>query len=312
MEQDIRYLTVGIVVVVLLTLFTVFVIWQSQRFTSTEGTYYTVLVDGAVTGISAGSPVRYLGVQVGRVDRLDLVSSNRVAIVISLAEVPVVNASTVAHIQPQGITGHSYVALSTRDPDAEPAQTYEGTDMPVIHAEPSELDRLFSAAPELIDKLADTTEKLDALLNEDNRRHVGNTLANLSRFSDRLDNLTNRLVSLSDRMEGLAGQGEETLAGIDTTLEEARSAIHTMEETFRVLENELVQYGDLAGSIDTLVMENTVPLTRFTGQTLPEIDKLIRGMRAAVTRFEAVARKLEEEPSSLLYRQPAQGVRIPK
>jgi len=312
MEQDIRYITVGIVVLVLLALFTAFVVWQSQRFASTEGPYYTVLVDGAVTGISPGSPVRYLGVQVGRVDRLELISSNRVAIVINLTEVPVVNASTVAYIEPQGITGHSYVALMTREADAKPAEIYKHTNMPAIHAEPSKLDRIFSSAPELIDKLGRATEKLDVLLNEDNRRYVGNTLDNLSRFSDHLDGLTGRLDSLSTSMQGLARQGESTLANVDMTLEKARSTIQAMEETFQVLEKDLNRYGDLAASIDTLVTENKDPVARFTGETLPEIDKLIRDMRVAVMRFETMARKLQEEPSRLLYRRSVQGIKIPQ
>lgn len=307
MERDIRYVTVGVTVALLGGMFLAFLLWQAQRYATPGGQSYTVQVHGAVTGVGAGSPVKYLGVSVGRVDRITLAASDLVEVRIRLDEGVPVNASTAARIEPEGITGRSYVALQTADPDAGPLRPPEGAGLPVIPAEASNLDRLFEGLPALVESFSGVAAGLDALLGEDNRADLARTIANLAEFSGSLNSLATRADGLMVKLDTLADRAATSMAGMDATLGEARETFRVAGTAMPELVRVLAGMGELSERLNRLAENN---FGRLTAETLPELDRLLRDSRDAVHAVEGLVRKLEAEPSSLLYRRVETGVEI--
>ncbi|MFU8820915.1 MAG: MlaD family protein [Gammaproteobacteria bacterium] len=307
MERDIRYVTVGVTVALLGGMFLAFLLWQAQRYATPGGQSYTVQVHGAVTGVGAGSPVKYLGVSVGRVDRITLAASDLVEVRIRLDEGVPVNASTAARIEPEGITGRSYVALQTIDSDAGPVRRPEGASLPVIPAEASNLDRLFEGLPALLDSLSGVADSLNALLGEDNRRGLAQITANLAEFSASLSSLAARADGLMVNLDTLASQAATSMAAVDGMLGEARETLRAAGAAMRELERVLAGAGELSERLNRLAENN---FDRLTAETLPELDLLLRDGRDAVRAIEALVRKLEAEPSVLLHRRVEGGVEI--
>jgi phospholipid/cholesterol/gamma-HCH transport system substrate-binding protein len=74
---------------------------------------YEIYFDGSVSGLAEGGPVRYLGVDVGRVVRIriDGRAANRVQVVADIESTTPVSDRTLAQLSLQGITGLLYIDL---------------------------------------------------------------------------------------------------------------------------------------------------------------------------------------------------------
>src|SRR5258706_5844025 len=86
---------------------------------------YEVRTRDAVSGLIAGAPVEFHGVEVGRVERVQLIDPHRVGIVLSLERPAPVTMATVATITARGLasrrfTGYVYVSLEDDGGDFRP------------------------------------------------------------------------------------------------------------------------------------------------------------------------------------------------
>ena len=64
--------------------------------------------------------------------------------------------------------------------------------------------------------------------------------------------------------------------------------------------------------LDRFVAENEPGLSRFTNQSLPELERLLRESRAAARDFRDLSRSLKQNPSQLLYESNEHGIELPK
>ena len=84
MDREANYAAVGLFVLLVAALAVAFVLWYSDTGDRREFTRYEVYFNGSVSGLSEGSTVRYLGVNVGRVAkiRLDPRNGQRVLVLV--------------------------------------------------------------------------------------------------------------------------------------------------------------------------------------------------------------------------------------
>jgi len=184
MERRVNYLLVGAFSLVLVAGLIAFVLWAHHRGGGRVLTSYAIYFDQAVNGLALGSSVRYLGVEVGRVQTIELDSAAtppRVRVTVGVGASIPINQGTVASLKPSGITGVSFIDLH---PD--PANTKElivaDNQLPVIRAESSGFDQLFSGA-------TNTMQRLDMLLSDENLRHFRDAFNNINEISHRLNKL---------------------------------------------------------------------------------------------------------------------------
>lgn len=306
MERDVRYLIVGITVAVLVAGLIAFSVWQTQRYTQTDGRIYTVWVEGAVTGLSEGSPVRYLGLRKGSVVALRLSSQDagRVAVDISLQpEVPV-SRTTRARIEPEGVTGASYLSLRTPDPQAGAPPQPQAARHPVIEGETSRISAVIDRMPQLMNKLTEIADRSARLLSDENQAHLASTLARIDQFSGRLN--------------GLAGDLEATLAQARGVADSADQAIQSLEEegsevgpALREVKQAAAEMRTLVADLDERVEANGPAIDGFLQRGLPELRALIADLRQTARTYDRLGSKLERNPARLLREQAQGGVEVP-
>ena len=87
MEREANYLAVGTFILLVLGMGIAFVLWYTDANDGREYNTYEIQFAGSVSGLDRGSPVRYLGVDVGRVRRLgiDRDDPTRVVVVAEIA-----------------------------------------------------------------------------------------------------------------------------------------------------------------------------------------------------------------------------------
>ncbi len=66
MEKDANYVAVGAFIIVVVAMAVGFVLWYSGARDGRDYGLYEIYFTGSVSGLDRGSPVRYLGVDVGR------------------------------------------------------------------------------------------------------------------------------------------------------------------------------------------------------------------------------------------------------
>ena len=128
MEAKTNYTIVGVVILILTAGLLSTALWLSVGFNQKSYSLYTVYLHEAASGLSQDAPVKYNGVQVGFVKRIQLNKNDprQVEIILSIEKGTPITTSTFATLISQGITGVTFVGLSAVSPDLTPLERMPG------------------------------------------------------------------------------------------------------------------------------------------------------------------------------------------
>jgi len=297
MEEKVNFAVVGIFVLALSAGIISGVLWFSsgESYRRVYDVYQTYMKE-SVSGLNLNAPVRYRGVEVGRVQKIALAPGNveQVQLTLAIERGTPVKADTVAVLQTQGLTGLAFVELTGGSRDAPALEKQAGAAYPVIKAEPSLMTRLDAAITALLINLNRASENFNALMDEDNRRAVKNTLADIEVLSR---TLAARSAAIDITLTHAARTMENT-ARLSNELPQLAQRVQRSADAFDHMANELARAGAGArGAIDST--------QQFTNETLPEVSQLIKEMRGLTSSLRRVSSELEQNPSVLLYGKPA-------
>src|SRR5690349_3503134 len=106
MEREANYVAVGAFVLLITAMAALFVYWYSDTRDQRSFNRYEIYFDGSVSGLSPGSQVRYLGVDVGRVVaiKLDPRTADRVQVLADIDSNAPISERTLAQLAIQGVT----------------------------------------------------------------------------------------------------------------------------------------------------------------------------------------------------------------
>lgn len=300
------YVLVGLFVLVLGVALIGGILWLSTGGPPKDYEFYLVYMPESVSGLSIDAPVKYKGVNVGRVRdiRLNPENPEEVRLLLVVLQGTPVNADTTATLEVQGLTGVANVNLSGGGP-ASPVLTKPADEpYPVIRSKPSLLVRLDDTVSELLGNLIETSARLNALLDQQNRAAIGETLANIQTLtanvagqSAQVDNIVSELSlaientrSATEHLPALLGQIERSAAAFE-------SMAHSMAETGEVLKS---AGSNLQNTIDVSGQD----LRAFTGDTLPEAGTLVAELRLTARNLRRMSESLQRDPSMLLFGPP--------
>jgi phospholipid/cholesterol/gamma-HCH transport system substrate-binding protein len=311
MERDAKYLLVGAFVLLVAGLAAFFVIWYTGGRDQREYQRYEIYFEGSVSGLSEGSVVRYLGVDVGRVRaiRLDPRAADRVQAIVDVDAKAPISGHTVASLGLQGVTGLLYIDLERSSDDLPLMPVVPSQRHPVIRSVRSDFDLLVSSMPELFSKAAIAADRISKLFSDGNIAAVNNLVGNISSASDELPGLLRGMRELAADLRGTAAQIEAAAAGVRQVTDSAGPDLaRTMERVRTVAEN----LATASARLETFVAENQASIGRFSDQGLAELQQLIRDGRQAAAEFRELTRALKENPSQLIYEPRHTGVEIPR
>ena len=134
MEERLNYLIVGTFVLVAISALVGLALWFGGGAGQVPLARYLVFFERDVSGLTPGSPVRYLGVDVGQVTSISLVPGNarRVQVDIDIDREAPVDAGTYAGLTYQGVTGVAFISLAADPGEHAPIQATPDLDYPVI------------------------------------------------------------------------------------------------------------------------------------------------------------------------------------
>jgi len=313
MESKVKFAAVGAFVIVLTLAMIGGALWLSsgKYYRKTYDTYEAYMTE-SVSGLNLNAPVRYRGVDVGRVRTIMLAPGNveQVRLVLDVERGTPVKEDTVATLRTQGLTGIAFIELSAGHRDSPALRARPGQPYPVIASAPSLFEHIETATPVLLANLGRVTENLNALLDEPNRRAVGATLANLAV-------LTRTLAERSSAIDAPLGNAARTLRNAERVTAELPQLVQRFERTADSLERMAGDVVDAATSTretldsarDTLE-GSRADITQFTGVTLPEVRDMVAELRGLTATMRRVVEDVERQPGVLL-QAPRQARRGP-
>lgn len=301
MEEKVNFAVVGLFVLVLGAALISGVLWFSsgKSYRMSYDTYQ-VFMEESVSGLNLNAPVRYRGVEVGRVQKITLAPGNieQVRLLLSIERGTPIKVDTVAVLHTQGLTGIAYLELSGGGRDSSPLKRQDKEEFPVITAGPSLMTRLDLTVTALLTSLNKNSENFNALMDAENRRALSSTLTDLAKLSHTLavrsSTIDSSLTNAARTMENTARLTDDLPQLIQRLQLSADKFDHMTQEISRASTG---ASGMLEGS--------RTDVQQFTGETLPELRQLVTELRDMAGSLRRVSTQLEQNPSTLLYGKPA-------
>jgi phospholipid/cholesterol/gamma-HCH transport system substrate-binding protein len=312
MDRDANYVAVGAFVLLVIAMAVSFVLWYTNQQDKRIYLRYEIYFPGTVSGLTQGSPVRYLGVDVGKVARImiDPQQRNRVLVIADIEANAPIDGHTQASLSLQGITGLLFIDLQQDRKAALPVGPLpDGLHYPVIRSAPSDFDVLLSSLPALTTHLVEVADRLNQIFSDDNVRAFKATLDNTRLASERLPGTLHEVQEMlvdvrqaAQEVEGAAADLRKIEAHTAPDLESAIANVRQVSENLAKTSDRL----------DHFVADNAPNVTRFTHQSLPEFERLLRESREAARDFRDLSRSLKQNPSQLIYEPNYRGVEVAK
>jgi phospholipid/cholesterol/gamma-HCH transport system substrate-binding protein len=310
MEREANYAAVGAFVLLVLGMAGLFIYWYSEAREHRSYTRYEIYFDGSVSGLTRGSSVRYLGVDVGRVVRMSIDPRNasRVQVVVDIDSTAPISDRTVAELSMQGITGVLYIDLLQNPVGRQLVEAVPSEEYSVIRSTRSNFDVLLASLPEMVGLADSALERADRVLSDENIAALTSSFAHLDAAATTLPATLRDIRSLVADLRSTSVEMRATSQSVHALAQDvgpgARAAIDRLGTTADNLAH-------ASGQLDKLIEENRSDVRAFTREGLPELRQLVRSGRDAASEIRALAQSLRENPGQLLYQTPPRGVEIP-
>lgn len=292
-----NYTLVGAFVLVLGAALIAGVLWlASGGAMQKKYDFYWAIEDESVAGLNLNAPVKYNGVDVGKVRqiRLDRTNPQRVNLLFAIERGTPVKEDTVATLKTQGLTGIAYVELSGGTQAAAPLRASAGNTYPVIRTKPSLSARLENVLTTVLAKLDSTSTHLDAILSDANQRAFSSALADIA-------TLARTLAARKDTIDAgitAAGRTLDNSARLTAQAAPVIERIGRGAESVEKMGNKISQTSDSAGK---MIEQVGADVKRFGTETLPELERLLGELSVLSVSLRRLSAQTERDPRGLLF-----------
>jgi phospholipid/cholesterol/gamma-HCH transport system substrate-binding protein len=311
-EREAKYAAVAIFALAAIAAAFAFVWWYSGRGDRRDYAAFEIYFNGSVSGLSRGSPVRYLGVDVGRVESLSVDKHNpgRVKVIAQIDSTAPISAATSARLGLLGLTGLLYIDLQL---DAETVVDHRelqvGEEYPVIASRKGDIEAFIEQLPVTIAHAAGVLARIEKLLDDRNLQAVGETLDGLRQACAGLPEVVRQARALAGDLRRTANETADLAARLQQTVGASRTDLQAALANARITSERLARTAD---SLDRIVVGNEATLAQFAGSGVGELQQLVIDVREASGEVRALASSLRANPSALVREPRETGVEIPQ
>jgi phospholipid/cholesterol/gamma-HCH transport system substrate-binding protein len=303
METRANYVAVGAFVLILMAGAAGVLLWLVGGQFNAQVANYEINFAGSVAGLGKDSPVRYNGIQVGKVAEIDIdeLNPNHVRVIVALNPTTIIRSNAVATLAMQGLTGGSYIEISGGTAEAPPFPHRAEPPYPLIHSQSSGLQTIFDKAPEVLKELLVIENRIDDILNDKNRAAIAETLDNVRKLTTDLaahrkdiDTVLDNTADASRRLDIAAGSIDRLARKTEITMNHVDAALGQANRLFQTT-NRLVDHADRA------VQENRPGLRNLTTRGVNQLERLLDNANDLTVKLGRVVDELQRNPSRFLF-----------
>lgn len=326
-------LMVGLFMTAGITIALLAFIWLGMSRYLEKGRYYAVYFNESVQGLSRDSAVKYRGVSIGRVWRIDVAPDlTLIEVIMKVDKEHRLGTDMVARLSVVGITGAMFIELDKReegDPDRMPVLSFE-PEYPVIASRPSNISELLQGLDYILTQirsidLEGISEKVKSTLDSIS---LAIDDADIKGLSGRLESSFDNINSVVDRekWDGLITSLDEAMISFKSATGKADKSFDRVDRTLASLERittgseqtieEAVDDFRAAAEKVNIFLDKGTSLITGTDRSLlylqQDLSAITRNLEQATDNLNRISQILAEQPSQLLFGEPPPPRKIEK
>ena len=271
--------------------------WQKKYDT------YLAIEDESVAGLNLDAPVKYNGVDVGKVQaiRLDHTNPQRVNLLFAIERGTPIKEDTIAVLKTQGLTGIAYAEFNGGTAASPALIIRPGAHYPQIRTSPSLAARLENVLTSVLSKLDSTSTNINAMLSAENQVALRSALADIAvtarTIAERKGSIDSSLVDAATSLKNTA----KASAKIDAVMDRVGRGADAVQQ----MGNSVSATSESAGKTVDAV---GVDMKRISTETLPELERLLAELTSLSKSLKALTDQTRRDPRGLIFgRTPVPG-----
>lgn len=300
MDDKVNYTLVGAFVLLLAALLVGGVLWLSAGLGSRKAMdRYQAVIEESVAGLNTDAPVKYLGVDVGKVERIQIDPGHpqQVRLHFLLEQGTPIRQDSEAVLKTQGLTGIAYVEISGGSEASPPLRPGPDGVPPMIRFKPSLSARLENVLGNVLGNIDRVSDNLNAMFDADNRAALKSVLADSAALAHTLAAQRKQIdATMADaaRTARLAAAAGEQFG---PTLERISAAAQAVDRMARTADSASARAGEAADAA-------TLGLRQIGTDTLPGLSRLMGELNQLAASLRHLSEQTAGSPNSLLMGQP--------
>ena len=267
---------------------------------------YRVLTQDPVSGLIPDAPVELHGVEVGRVDRVELVDARTVEIQLRLHRSTPITIGTVATVTSRGLatrgfTGYVYVALEDSGYDTGPLAATAEDSAPSIRSAPAHSVSLDTTINRVREDVQRMSELLGDVLDE-------RTIGSLKQATENMQSVTQTLALNSDRLTAIIANAERLSGAMDTrTVRSLQQSVANLQAITGTLASNndrlatiMANAETASGQLNPLLQSGHEAVDSLYTELIPEAYNTLAGLQSLSTSLNNTVSKINRDPSVLL------------
>lgn len=280
METQAHYTRVGFFVIVGMIATIVFALWLSQLSFHQNKTDYDIYFKGRITGLKEGSSVEFRGVPIGTVKKIRIDPDNLIRVLVAIDSSISLRQDAIASLETQGLTGISYIQIEGGKQNSPPLKAITGHRRPIIPSKSSLLEEVSDTLPQLLGQVSLFAKELRALLSEENRTSITNTLHNLEQIS-------HFFAPEKEEKKSFYQQIHETMKNVNEAVNEVKKA---------------------GKEFQFILKDNRTSIRDFSSSGLDSFNKFLIEGQETLSSLRRIADGLTQSPTQFLFPDSSQGV----
>lgn len=300
MDDRINYPLVGAFVLLGGALLVAAVLWLAAGLGSRQAEdAYQAVIRESVSGLDVNAPVKYLGVDVGKVDRIEIDPGNpqQVRLHFLIRRGTPIQQDSEAVLKSQGLTGIAYVELSGGSASSPPLRPGPDGQPPTIPFKMSLTARLENVLTNVLANIDRVSNNLNAVFDARNQSALRDTLADLAAVARTLAAEKATMASgLQDaaRTARMAARAGEQLAPTLERVSRSAEAVARMAEAAGAAS---AKGGEAAAAARQGVQQ-------LAADTLPELARLMAELQGLAASLRRLSEQATTSPGSLVLGTP--------
>ena len=301
MENKAHALAAGIFVAALAALVLALAAWLT-RDTGVRD-IYEISTKETVTGLQAQAPVRFRGVDVGKVSQVgfDPKAIGNVLVRMEIDRDAPITRDTFATLSYQGVTGLAFVQLSD---EGKPSPRLQPNDEvpPRIPLRPGLLARLEERGEVILDRVEEVAVRINQVLGDENQTRISAALENIAQAAGSTNRLVTRLDgTVRERLDPALGEVAGVMRKVERAADQVGSAAANIGQVAQRLNADGGPLARVSEGTDALAQAAETLST----STVPRINRVADQTTRTMRTLDRAINELTDHPQMLIYGQGA-------
>ncbi|MRW94770.1 MCE family protein [Duganella sp. FT80W] len=296
MENRSHALTTGFFTITLLIAAILYGLWFNRD--RVERVPYVIATAQSIPGLNPQAPVRYRGLEVGRVGGIafDPKVAGQILVTLNINTDAPITTTTFAALGYQGVTGIAFIALD--DDKVGSPLLPSSKDTPArIPLRQGLFDQLEKRGKEILSQTEEVTRRLNTLLSPENQKVILGAFADVSETAQKYRDIPDKLQPTIDKLPALAEQTQKTLHSVNTLVIDVDKLATGLQAPGGPIDRITTQVDRIGNSVDAVAGGLEL-------DTLPQVNSLSDDTRASMRALRKTMNKINDRPQSLIFGAP--------